>query len=81
MGSNPFTNLEGCWVSLWILAGIVALGWHWYRGSADDGGLALIDVAQSARRVSCGSAPLYLAHWSACFTDFTHASVNPFHCG
>ena len=31
-------------------------------------------VAWNTKRVSCRSALLYLAHWSACFMDFTHAS-------
>ena len=65
---------------LWILAGMVVLSWHWYRSSAGDGSMASIWVAQSPRRVNCGSAPLYLAHWNTCFTDFTHASANPFDC-
>ena len=38
-------------------------------------------VAQGAKRASCGSVPLYLVHWSACFMDFTHASANPLNCG
>ena len=79
MGINPFTNLEGCWVSVQILAGMVVLSWHWYRSAAGDGSLASFGVAQSARRTSCGLALLYC--WSACFTDFTHASANPFDCG
>ena len=66
---------------LQILAGMVVLIWHWYRSSAGDGSLALMGVAQRAKRASCGSAPLYLAHWSACFTYFMHASANPFDCG
>ena len=65
---------------LQILAGMVVLIWHWYRSSAGDGSLALMGVAQSAKRVSCGLALLYLVHWSACFTDLTHTSVNPFNC-
>ena len=63
---------------LQILTGMVVLIWHWYRSSAGDGSLASMGVARIAKRVSCGSMPLYLACWSACFTDFTHASVNPF---
>ena len=51
------------------------------RSSAGDGSLASMGVAQSTKRASCGSAPLYLAHWSACFTGFTHNSANPFNCG
>ena len=38
-------------------------------------------VAQSARKASCGLAPLYLADWSACLTDLIHALVNPLDCG
>ena len=64
----------------WILAGMVVLSCHWYRSSAGERRLALIGVALSSRRVSCRLAPLHLAHWSACFTDFTHASANPFDC-
>ena len=66
---------------LQILAGMVVLIWHQYRSSAGDGNLALMGVAQSTKRVSCGLAPLYLACWSACLTDFTHASANPFDIG
>ena len=55
---------------LQILAGMVVLIWHWYRSSAGDRSLASMGVAQSVKSVSCGSAPLYLVHWSACFTDF-----------
>ena len=65
---------------LWILAGMVVLIWHCYRSSADDGSLVSMGVAQSAKRASCGSVPLYLMHWSACFIDFTHASANPSDC-
>ena len=65
---------------LQILAGMVVLIWCWYRSSAGDGSLALMGVAWSAKRVDYGSAPLYLVHWSACFTDFMHASANPFDC-
>ena len=65
---------------LQILAGIVVLIWHWYRSSAGDRSLVSMGVAQSAKRASCGSAPLYLAHWSACFKDFIHTSANPFDC-
>ena len=65
-----------------ILAGMVVLIWHWYSSSAGDGSLASMGVTQSTKRVSCGSAPLYLVLcWSACFMDFTHASANPFDCG
>ena len=66
---------------LQILAGMVVLIWHQYRSSAGEGSLALMGVAWSAKRVCCGLVPLYLAHWSACFMDLTHASVNPFNCG
>ena len=79
--SIPLQTWRAAGSVLWILAGMVVLSWHWYRSSAGDGSLVSIGVAQSARRVSCRSALLYLAHWSACFTDFTHASANPFDCG
>ena len=77
MGSNPLRNLS----VLQILTGMVVLNWHWYRSSAGDGSLASIGVGQSARRVSCRLVLLYIACWSACFTNFTHASANPFDCG
>ena len=48
--------------------------------SAGDGSLVSMGVAQSASRASCGSAPLYLAHWSACLTDLMHALANPLDC-
>ena len=64
-----------------ILAGIVVLSQHWYNSSGGDGGLVLMGVAQSASRVSCGLAPPYLAHWSACLMDLMHASANPLDCG
>ena len=66
---------------LHILAKIVVLSWHWYNSSAGDGSLVLMGVALSASKVSCGSALLYLAHWSACLTDLMHALVNPLDCG
>ena len=66
---------------LWILAGMVVLSQHWYNSSAGDGSLVLIGVARSASKARCVSAPLYLAHWSACLTDLTHASANPLDCG
>ena len=66
---------------LWILARMVVLSQHWYNSSTGDGSLVLVGVAQSASRESCGSAPLYLAHCSACLTDLMHASVNPLDCG
>ena len=66
---------------LQILAGMVVLSWHWYRRSVGDGSLASIGAAQSARRASCRLALLSSAHWSAWFTAFMHASVNPFNCG
>ena len=65
---------------LHILAGMVVLSWHWYNSSAGDGSLVLMGVAQSASKVSCGSAPLYLVHWSACLTDLMHASANTLDC-
>ena len=51
---------------LHILARMVVLSQHWYNSSARDGSLVSIGVAQSASKASCGSAPLYLALWSAC---------------
>ena len=65
---------------LQILAGMVVLIWHWYRSPAGDGSLASMGVALSTKRVSCGLALLYLAHWSGHFMALTHASVNPFDC-
>ena len=81
MGINLLMNLEGCQVSVADSGRNGVLIWHWYRRSAGDGSLASMGVAWSAKRASCGSAPLYLTHWSACFTDFMHASANPFDCG
>ena len=52
---------------LHILAGMVVLSRHWYNSSAGDGSLMLMGVAQSASKVRCGLALLYLAHWSVCF--------------
>ena len=66
---------------LHILAGMVVLSWHWYNSSAGDGSLVSMSVAQSVSKVSCGSAPLYLACWSVCLTDLTHALANPLDCG
>ena len=66
---------------LQILARMVVLIWHWYNSSAGDGSLVLMGVALSASKVSCGSAPLYLTHWTACLMDLTHASANPLDCG
>ena len=66
---------------LQILAGMVVLSQHWYNSSAGDESLVLMGVAQSASRASCGLALLYLACWSVCLTDLTHASVNPWDCG
>ena len=66
---------------LHILARMVVLGWHWYNSSAGDGSLVSIGVAWSTSKARCGSAPLYLAHWSVCLMDVTHASVNPLNCG
>ena len=57
------------------------LTWHWYNSSAGDGSLVSMDVAQSASKASCGSAALYLAHWSACLVDLMHASANLLDCG
>ena len=74
-------NLEGCWVSVADFGRNGGPKLALVRSSAGDGSLALIGVAQSAIRVSCGLALLYLACWSACFTDFTCASANPFDCG
>ena len=72
---NLLTDLYGWWVRM------VVLSWHWYNSSVGDGSLVLIGVAQSASKVRCGSAPLYLAHWSACLMDLMHASVNLLDCG
>ena len=66
---------------LHILAGMGVLSQHWYNSSAGDGSLVSIGVAGSASKVRCGLAPLYLALWSACLTDVTHASTNPLDCG
>ena len=66
---------------LHILARMVALSLHWYNSSAGDGSLVSMGVAQSASRVSCGLAPLYLACWSACLMDLMHISVNLLDCG
>ena len=66
---------------LHILAGMVVLSWHWYNSSAGEGSVVLMGVAQSASKVSCGSALLYLACWSACLMDLMHASANPLDCG
>ena len=38
-------------------------------------------VALSASKVSCGSALMYLAYWSACLTDLKYALANPLDCG
>ena len=65
---------------LQILARMVVLCWCCYNRSAGDGSLVSMGVAQSASKVSCGLAPLYLAHWSACLTDLMHASVHPLDC-
>ena len=85
MASEQATIHSQIWLAarsvLQILAGMVVLIWCWYRSSAGDGSLASMGVAQSAKRASCGSVPLYLVHWSACFMDFTDASANPFDCG
>ena len=62
---------------LHILARMVVLSWCWYNSSAGDGSLVSIGVAQSASKAGCGSALLYLAHWSVCLTDLMHALVNP----
>ena len=75
---NSFMSLEGCQISG---AGMVVLIWHWYRSSAGDGSLVSMGVAQSNKRASCGSVPLYLAHWRGSLMEFTHASANPFNCG
>ena len=66
---------------LHILVRMVVLSWHWYNSSAGDGSLVLIGVAQSASKARCGLALLYLACWSACLMDLTHASANPLDCG
>ena len=66
---------------LHILARMVVLSQHWYNSSAGDGSLVLIGVARSASRESCGSALLYLGHWSVCLTDLTHALANLLDCG
>ena len=66
---------------LCILAAMVVLSQHWYNSSAEDGSLVLMGVAQSVSKAGCGSAPRYLAHWSACLMDLMHTSVNPLDCG
>ena len=66
---------------LCILTRMVVLSQHWYNRSAGDGSLLSIGVAQSASKARCGSAPIYLAHWSVCLKDLTHASANPLDCG
>ena len=65
---------------LHILARMVVLSQHWYNSSAGDGSLLLMGIARSASKARCGSAPLYLAHWSACLIDLTHASANLLDC-
>ena len=65
---------------LHILAGMVVLSQHWYNSSAGDGSLLSMGIAQSASKARCGSAPLYLAHWSACLADLTQALANPLDC-
>ena len=65
---------------LCILARMVVLSWHWYNSSAGDGSLVLMGVAWSASKARCGLTPLYLAHWSACLADLTHALANPLDC-
>ena len=66
---------------LCILAGMVVLSWHWYNSSAGDGSLVSMGVAWSASKMRCGSALLYLAHWSVCLMDWMHALANPLDCG
>ena len=66
---------------LHILARMVVLSWHWYNSSAGDGSLLSMGIARRASKARCGSAPLYLARWSACLADLTHASANPLDCG
>ena len=80
MGINSFTNLEGCQVSVVDSGSYGGPNLALVQGSAGDGSLALMGVAQSAKRASCELALLYLVCWSACFTNFTHTSVNPFDC-
>ena len=65
---------------LHILAGMVVQSRHWYNSSAGDGSLLWMGIARRASKARCGSAPLYLAHWSACLADLTHASANPLDC-
>ena len=64
-----------------ILARMVVLSRCWYNSSAGDGSLLSMGVAQRASKTRCGSAPLYLAHWSACLADLTHTLANPLDCG
>ena len=66
---------------LHILAGMVVQSQCWYNSSAGDGSLVSMGVAQSASKARCGLAPLYLACWSVCLMDLTHASANPLDCG
>ena len=65
---------------LHILARMVVLSRHWYNSSAGDGSLLSMGVARRASKARCGSAPLYLARWSACLADLTHALANPLDC-
>ena len=65
---------------LHILAGMVVLSRCWYNSSAGDGSLLSMGIARRASKARCGSAPLYLAHWSACLADLTHTSANPWDC-
>ena len=66
---------------LHILAGMVVLSQHWYNSSAGVGSLLSMGVARRASKARCRSAPLYLARWSACLADLTHALANPLNCG
>ena len=65
---------------LHILAGMVVWSQHWYNSSDGDRSLLSMGIARSASKARCGLAPLYLAHWSACLADLTHASANPLNC-
>ena len=66
---------------LQILARMVVLSQCWHNSSAGDGSLVSMGTAWSASRVSSGSALLYMAHWSVCLTDLTHALANLLVCG
>ena len=69
------------WLLLHILARMVILSQHWYNSSAGDGSLLSMGIARSPSKARCGLAPVYLACWSACLADLTHALANPLTVG